>query len=239
MSTFVPLPNLHNSFSESCSKTTQILCSNKQHNSFLVNFPLEKWRYHITMNSLCGSVLYLACSSLMYQTDRCCLFTMRKTLRCHIFQKCHNRLHFNTWFFWHLRRRWIIKEFLLGMSVPGSGFFLLLLMMKTNSSFQSVPKKKKNRMFWHSPYNQIPVLHHCSRHIPMSKCVTSQCTTQPWSPIVSAVFFYKYRGFIYSDWSGKWGPVLWKESLRKTVKRSGVRAEALEDRATQMTVLPE
>lgn len=123
VSTFVPLPNLHNAFSESGAKTTETACSNKRRDEF----PFEIRRDHILMKRLCGSVLCFACSSLMSWTDRCCLFTMRKTQRCHIFQKCHNRLHFTTWFFWHLRGRWIIKQFPLGMSVPGSVFSFFCL----------------------------------------------------------------------------------------------------------------
>jgi len=145
----------------------------------------------------------------MSQTDRCSFFTMRKT-RCHIFQKCHNRLLFTTWFLFLTSQGVMSYETVFPRNV--SSWIRFFLLMKTNSSFPSVPKKK-NRVFWHSQPDPSSISLY---HITMSKCVTSQCTTQPRSPILSAVF-YQYRGFIYSDWSGKWGPMLWKELLGKTV----------------------
>lgn len=150
------------------------------------------------------------------------------SLSYHIFQKCHNCLRF-TWFFWHLRGPWIIKQFLPGMSSPGCLFSI---------SSSTTWVGGKNRVCSHTLLttgllNPVRLIITISRCITMSKRITSYCAAL--KPPSWVVFFDKYRGFIFSRCMERRVGA----SVLKMAERSGVRVEAIEDRVTQMTTLPE
>lgn len=94
------------------------------------------------------------------------------------------------------------------MSVPGSGFFFFFVIddedklkfpISTEEEEQDVltlslqPDPSSASLFASHPNVKM-------RHVTMHNAALK--------PHRECCFFDKYRGFIYSDWSGKWGPVL-------------------------------